>query len=319
MATTALVRVEETARLKPFLGRVISYVRQSRSDNTLRGYKSDWRHFSAFSESLGIEPMPATPEMVASYLSACADSGLKAGSIQRRVSAITAMHQAAGHASPTSNATVKLCLAGIRRALGTHQEGKTPALTADLAAMCSHLPSDLLGIRDRAILLIGFAGAFRRSELVGLNVEDLQFGDDGVRILIAHSKTDQEGAGQVVGIARGMSLCPVAALQAWLSAAGITTGPVFRSVTRHGEIKSSRLTDQVVALVVKRYSTGAGIEAAKYSGHSLRAGLVTQAALNRVPEYVIMRQTRHKSTEMLRRYIRDAALFRDNASAQLGL
>jgi site-specific recombinase XerC len=144
---------------------------------------------------------------------------------------------------------------------------KNPAITTDIAAMCSHLPSGLLGIRDRAILLDGFAGAFRLSELVGLDYEDLEFGDIGIRVTIRRSKTDQDGAGQVVGIARGVKLCPVEALQAWLWAAAVTNGPVFRAVTRHGCVEPDRLTDQVVALVVKRYSAAAGLESAKYSGH----------------------------------------------------
>jgi site-specific recombinase XerD len=319
LAAVGLIPIDGTVNVSQLRDSVRGYVNQSRSKNTLRGYRADWQHFVAFSEVLAEEAMPARPENVAAYLSSCADHAPKAGSIQRRVSAIAAMYKAAGYDSPTLSPVVKLCLAGIRRALGTRQEGKKPTLTSDIAAMCSHLPPGLLGIRDRAILLIGFAGGFRRSELVGLNFGDLQFGDDGVRIMIAHSKTDQEGAGQVVGIARGMNLCPVAALQAWLSAASITYGPAFRSVTRHGHVEPDRLTDQVVAMVVKRYSAAAGLDPAKYSWHSLRAGLVTQAALNGVSEHAIMRQTRHKSTEMLRRYIRDANLFGDNASGRLGL
>jgi site-specific recombinase XerD len=180
----ALILPQEVPSLAmaPFLRRALSYAYQSRSTNTLRGYQSDWRSFSWFSEGLGIEPMPARPDTVASYLSACADSGLKAGTIQRRAAAIAAMHRAAGYDSPTSSAAVKLCLAGIRRVLGTRETGKSPAITTDIAAMCSHLPSGLLGIRDRAILLNGFAGAFRRSELVALDVEDLEFGDLGLRV-----------------------------------------------------------------------------------------------------------------------------------------
>jgi integrase len=199
------------------------------------------------------------------------------------------------------------------------QEGKAPALTADVAAMVSRTPDNLLGLRDRALLLFGFAGAFRRSELVGLEIEDLTFTEDGVKVLIRRSKTDQDGAGQVVGIARGVNLCPVAALRAWFEASGITSGPIFRPVNRHGQIQPHAITAQVVALVVKRYAEAAGLDAGKYAGHSLRAGLVTSAAMNGVPEYVIQRQTRHKSTAMLRRYIRDASLFRDNASARVGL
>ena len=160
MAAAVLIPLKEASSLAPFLGRVRSYVHQSRSKNTLRGYRADWRNFCEFTEALGADPMPARPEVVSSYLSACADSGMKAGSIQRRLSAIAAMHSAAGYDSPTARASVKLCLAGIRRALGTRQQGKTPALTADIAAMCSHLPPGLLGTRDRALLLFGFAGAF---------------------------------------------------------------------------------------------------------------------------------------------------------------
>ena len=189
---------------------------------------------------------------------------------------------------------------------------------ADIAALLASLPDSLLGIRDRALLLVGFAGAFRRFELVALNVEDLEFTKEGLKVLIRCSKTDQEGEGQPIGIAHGMNLCPVKALDAWLAAAGITEGPVFRSVTRGGKIKG-RLSDRAVALAVKRYARAAGLDAAKYAGHSLRAGFVTQAVINQVPEVTIMKQTRHKSADMLRRYVRETTLFRDNASARVGL
>jgi integrase len=235
------------------------------------------------------------------------------------VSAIAANHTAAGFDSPTGKAAVKLTIGGIRRALGTHQEGKESALTADIASMVAKIPAGPKGVRDRALLLIGFSGAFRRSELVGLNVEDLEFGADGVKIHIRKSKTDQEGAGQTIGIAHGGALCPVRALKAWLEASDIITGPVFRGVTRHGRIQPGRLTDQVVANVVKASTGAAGLDPARYSGHSLRAGLVTQAAINGVQELAIMKQTRHKSSDMLRKYIRDANLFRENVSARVGL
>jgi site-specific recombinase XerD len=320
MATAApfLVRTDTTA-LTPRLARACDYIENSRAASTLRGYRADVRDFSAFCEAQESTPVPAAPETICAYLSRCADSGLSAGSIQRRVSAITAAHTAGGFDSPTSNAAVRLCLAGIRRQLGVRQQGKAPALTSDVAAMVSHVPAGLLGLRDRALLLVGFAGAFRRSELVALTVEDLEFSEEGLKILIRRSKTDQEGAGQAVGIARGVNLCPVEALRTWLSAAGIKSGPVFCSVSRHGKLSSGGITPQVVALIVKRYATAAGMDARKYAGHSLRAGLVTSAAMNNVAEYVIQRQTRHKSTDMLRRYIRDVSLFRENASARVGL
>jgi site-specific recombinase XerD len=320
MAAALMIPAPAESALAPFLLRARDYIRASRADSTLRGYRADFRDFSDWSEARGFRPLPATPEIICAYLSALADSGkLKMGSIQRRVSAIAAAHMAANLDSPTTSTAVRLCLAGIRRALGVRQEGKTACLTSDLAAMLSHLPAGLVGIRDRALLLVGFAGAFRRSELVALEVEDLTHGEDGVKVLIRKSKTDQEGAGQVVGIAHGTKLCPVDALRAWLSAAGITSGPIFRSVNRHGQVGADALTPQTVALVVKRYAAAAGLDAAKYAGHSLRAGLVTSAAMNNVPTHVIMRQTRHRSAEMVARYIRDVSLFRDNASARVGL
>jgi site-specific recombinase XerD len=293
-------------------------VRASRSPNTLRAYRSDWAHFTAWCARAGVASLPAAAETVASYLTTVADSGLKAGSVQRRVSAIAAMHGAAGHDSPTASTIVKLTISGIRRTLGTHQQGKDPVLTVNLAGMCSHLRPGLLGHRDRAILLVGFAGAFRRAELVGIDVADLQFSADGVKVLIGKSKTDQEGAGQTIGIARGTALCPCTALSTWLMSAGITSGPIFRAI-KHGKVQDGRLRDRTVALIVKRHARLAGLDPSKFAGHSLRAGCVTQAAINGVPEFSIMRQTRHKSSDMLRRYIRDARLFADNASARLGL
>jgi len=320
MAAALMIPAPAPCPPAPFLVRACDYIRASRAESTLRGYRTDFRDFSAWCEKQGFVALPARPETVCAYLATCADSGrLKMGSIQRRVSAIAAAHMAANLDTPTSATAVRLCLAGIRRTLGTRQDGKSPCLTADIAAMLSHLPAGLLGTRDRALLLLGFAGAFRRSELVGLMVEDLTFGDDGVKVLIRRSKTDQEGAGQVVGIAHGTKLCPVAALRAWLAGAGITTGPIFRHVDRHGRLSDAAITPQSVALVVKRYAAAAGLDPRKYAGHSLRAGLVTSAAMNNVATHTIMRQTRHRSAEMVMRYIRDVSLFRDNASARVGL
>ena len=211
----ALVHVEhETAALAPYLARAEAFIRQSRAASTLRGYRSDFADFSAFCATQDLASIPATAETVCCYLSRCADSGLKAGSIQRRVSAIAAAHSAAGQESPTAKTAVRLCLAGIRRALGVRQVGKAPAVTSDVAAMLSHVPPGLLGLRDRAMLLAGFAGAFRRSELVALEVEDLIFGEDGVKVLIRKSKTDQKSANQVIDIAHGAKLCPVDAIKA---------------------------------------------------------------------------------------------------------
>lgn len=318
MSTAVAVISSETMNLARFAPRVTEYVAASRSANTLRGYRSDWAHFQHWCGFVGTSSLPASAETVASYITTAADQGLKSGSVQRRISAIAAFHTAAGYDSPSGKAAVKLTMAGIRRKLGTHQEGKAPVLTIDIAAMLSHGTDSMIGIRDRALLLIGYAGALRRSELVALDFEDIQFTDEGLKVIIRKSKTDQEGAGQTIGIATGGALCPVRALKAWLMAANITSGPLFRAVKRYGFVRG-RLTEQVVANVVKQYAKLAGLDPAKYAGHSLRAGLVTQAAINGVPELAIMKQTRHKSSDMLRKYIRDANLFRENASARVGL
>jgi integrase len=210
---------------------------------------------------------------------------------------------------------------GIRRTKGTAQHGKAPARTQEVRAMVGTCGEDLLGVRDRALLLLGFAGAFRRSELVGLDVEDLSFGRDGLTVTLRRSKTDQEGAGQKVGAPYGSTpaTCPVRNLRAWLDAAHVTAGPVFRGVDRWGHVSAAGLTDKAVALVVKRHAEAAGLDPAQYAGHSLRAGLATAAAEAGVPERVITAQTRHRSLPMVRRYIRDGSLFRENAAAAVGL
>ena len=317
--STAVAVITGGSALQPYVESVARYARASRAESTLRGYRADWADFQRWCHGNGLVSLPGSPGTVAAYISVCADRGdLKAGSIQRRVSAIAAFHTSSGYTSPTASAEARLTLAGVRRTLGTRQEGKAPTLTADLGAMLAKAPNKLIGVRDRALLLIGFAGAFRRSELVALNVEDLDFREDGLKVTIRRSKTDQEGAGQVIGISHGGKLCPVRALRDWLSAAGITTGLIFPRMDRHGNMLD-RMSGETVAIVVKRYAAAAGLDPSKYAGHSLRAGLVTQAAMNGVQELSIMKQTRHKSMDMLRKYIRDTSLFRDNASARVGL
>ena len=234
---------------------------------------------------------------------------------------ISQVHQAAGHETPTTAAPVRLVWAGIRRAKGTQQHGKAPAVTAEIGRMVDTLDDRLLGTRDRALLLIGFAGAFRRSELVGLDVADVHAGHDGLTIIIRKSKTDQEGQGRKVGIPYGSHphTCPVRAHLAWLEKCRLTEGPLFRSVNRHGQLQPARLSDRAVALIVKRAAKEAGLNPDKYAGHSLRAGLATTAAQAGVSERAIMAQTGHKSVLVARRYIRDGSLFRDNAAAQVGL
>jgi integrase len=210
---------------------------------------------------------------------------------------------------------------GIRRTLGTAPQQKAPTLTADIRAMVDATDSGLIGVRDRALILLGFAGAFRRSELVSLDLTDLEFGRDGLTVNLRRSKTDQEGQGRKVGIPYGSNpeTCPVRTVQAWIEQAGITDGAAFRSVNRHGHVQPGRLLGADVARIVKKLAESAVLDPAKYAGHSLRAGHATAAAIAGASERSIMNQTGHRSVQMVRRYIRDGNLFRENSAGKLGL
>jgi integrase len=259
---------------------------------------------------------------VALYLAALAATH-KPATLARRLTSINKAHQAAGLDAPgrMGKAAVGETLKGIRRTLGVAQSGKRPLLTADIRKMIAGLPGGLVGIRDRALLLAGFAGGFRRAELAALDAADISETDDGLLVNLRFSKTDQEGQGRKVALPYGSSkeTCPVRALRTWMERAGITAGPVFRGVDRHGNVGSKGLHKDSIGMIVKRAAAAAGLDPAPYAGHSLRAGLATQAYLNGANEFSIMRQTGHRSVEMVRRYIRDIELFRDNPAAKLGL
>jgi site-specific recombinase XerD len=305
----------------PSLDQVREYVRASKAENTLRGYQSDWRDFCAWCESQGgLCPLPAAADTVAAYIAECAGH-LKPGSIQRRLNAIAEAHKAAGLDSPTHAAIVRNTLKRIRRTLGTAPAQKAPTLTDDIRSIVAATDTGLIGARDRALILLGFAGAFRRSELVGLDVEDCAFGKDGLTVTLRRSKVDQEGQGRGVGIPYGSNpeTCPVRTVQTWLELAGVTAGPLFRSINRHGRVQTGRLSGIDVARVTKKLAARAGLDAAKYAGHSLRAGHATSAAIAGASERSIMRQTGHRSVQMVRRYIRDGSLFRENSAGKLGL
>jgi integrase len=219
------------------------------------------------------------------------------------------------------NAVVSEVWKGIKRKKGIAQHGKKPFLTPDLRCMVCELPDDLRGLRDRALLLAGFAGGFRRSELTALRVEDLETTPDGVIVRLGKSKTDQEGQGRAVALPYGSDpqTCPVRALREWLEQAGLTIGPVFRAIDRHGLVNDKALHPDSIGYLVKRNAGRAGLETVAYAGHSLRAGLATQAAMNGASELAIMKQTGHRSLATVRKYIREGTLFRDNAATKLGL
>lgn len=312
--------VEETAR------RARDYARKANADNTMRAYRADWADFTTWCRDNEVQALPAAPETVALYITARAAGegaqGCKVSTLQRRLSAISRAHRAAGYLGiSTREEPLHSVWKGIRREHGTAQRGKAPVMTDDIKGMVASLPDTLIGTRDRALLLLGFSTAFRRSELVSLDVSDAVFTRDGLIVTLRRSKTDQEGAGRKVGIPyiSRPDMCPVRALQAWIEASGITEGALFRSINRHGQLHPGRLSDQAVAIVVKRAAAAAGLDPAQVAGHSLRAGHATSAAANGAPERVIMAQTGHKSLNMVRRYIRDGSLFRENSAAFLGL
>ncbi len=316
----AAVQLAHLVELGDVAEKAREYVQQSKAANTARAYRSDWQQFQSWCEAHQLVALPAAAETVAMYITDLAES-CRVSTIQRRMVSISQAHHAAGHETPIKDAKVRAVWKGIRRARGTAQQGKAPTTTAEVKAMADRLPDTLMGIRDRAMLLLGFAGAFRRSELVSLDVADVAFTREGMVITLRRSKTDQEGAGYKKGIPFGSNFltCPVRALQDWLRAAAISDGPLFRPVNRHGQLLTGRLSDRGVARMVKRTAAAAGLDPANYSGHSLRAGLATAAAMNGVSERAIMGQTGHRSVAMVRRYIRDANLFRENAAAAVGL
>jgi len=302
------------------LARVHDYIADSVADNTKRGYAADFRQFTRWCEAAGLQHLPAEPATVAAYFSAMADAGKRPSTIDRARAAIKMAHETACASDPTSHKHVTLTLKGIRRRVGTAKARKSPILATDVRAMVAALPDSPIGLRDRALILVGFAGAFRRSEVAGICVEHIEHTAEGIKVFLPRSKTDQEGEGRYVGIKRGdnPATCPVRALAAWCEAAGIANGTIFRRVDRHGRIRGP-ITPQSVALVVKRAAEAAGLDSATYSGHSLRAGCVTQAALNGASEVNIMRQTGHTSHATVRGYIRIANIFTDNVSGLLGL
>lgn len=308
--------------LASYIDHARAYSQASKAPNTRRAYRSDWSAFEAFCRRHTQESLPASPQTVALYASALASAGkVKANTITRSLSAISQAHQLAGLPSPTHEALVRTVMAGIRRLHGTASHGKAPVSPEMLKRLLRHLPDDVRGMRDRALLLMGFAGAFRRSELVALEVKDIQFLPEGLAVTIPHSKTDADGMGEIIGIpfAKDEGACPVRALRAWLANSGVEEGPVFRAVDRWTGVSRRPIESHRVAIIIKQLAAKAGFDAAAFSAHSLRSGLATAAAEGGASERAIMDQTRHRSLRQVRRYIRRGSLFRDNPFQNTGL
>ena len=306
----ALAAAIETAKI---------YAAASKAKNTRRAYSGAWKAFVAWCQSRGLDALPAAAESVAVYLAERADQGAKPASLDLYLAAVSEAHRAAGHPSPRDAAPVRAVRSGIRRTHGTAQQQKAPATVDTLRRMIASLPAGVLGARDAALLLLGFSAALRRSELVGLDVNDITFTVEGAIVALRRSKVDQEGAGRSVAVpfASCADVCPVRRLRAWLDVAGISQGAIFRAVNRHGRVAAERLSDRAVALVVKRSVEKIGLDAKSFAGHSLRAGLATSAALAGKSERSIMQTTGHKSVVMVRKYIRTGEIWRDNAAAGL--
>lgn len=295
------------------LDRAQAYAAEARASRTRAAYTSAFRVFSAWCDEHRLLTLPAEPATVAAYVAHLADTGRKAATINLHVAAIAAVHRAAGLDNPTTAEAVRATVRGIRRTIGTRQARKAPATAETVRKMVRKAPDDLAGLRDRALILLGFAAALRRSELVALDVADLERAPDGIVLHVRRSKTDQDGAGQEIAVPRGSKLKPCEALDAWLATARITSGPVFRPVNKGGAISGERLTDRSVADIVKRYAAAAGLDATLFSGHSLRAGFVTSALAAGADVLKVMHVTRHTQVTTLQKYDRRARAFDDHA------
>lgn len=288
----------------------------TKANHTIDAYESDWNDFCDWCLYHHQTSYPAKPETIVNYINDLADYA-KASTIRRRISAISENYNASGDhvENPCRAWIVKEALIGLTRLKGTVQKGKTPIYWEEIEEMIHRMDlSSLQALRDRAVLLLGFMGAFRRSELAGLDVEDIRKYPQGIVVTIRHSKTDQTSAGQQIGIPylSHSSMDCIHALQEWLTAAGITSGPLFRSFLKNGKVSSRRLSDKSINLIVKKYAASIGLNPEMYGAHSLRHGFATYAALQGVEERLIMKQTRHRSVEMVRRYINEADLFTNN-------
>jgi site-specific recombinase XerD len=305
------------AAMAPDLAAAVDLAKAEKAPSTRKAYASDFGIFKAWCEAKGASALPAEPETVASFLASEAGAGTKPSTIARRVAAIRYAHKLAGLPTPTDSEGVKATVRGIRRTFGGARVRKAPAVAAKMLSMVATAPDRLTGLRDRALLLLGFAGAFRRSELVALDIVDTEETEAGLRVTIRKSKTDQEAEGVTIAIARGDVACPVKALRDWLDAAGLEAGPIFRPINKAGTVATTRLTDRSVANIVKCYAGRAGFDAATFSGHSLRSGFLTSAAGKGASIFKMMDVSRHKSVETLRGYVRDAELFKDHAGTGL--
>lgn len=299
--------------------RARAFAAELRAANTRRAYRAAFADYGAWCERVGLEALSADPASVGMYLASLPERGLRLATIRLRLSAIVAAHRACGRALDLKHPAIAQVMSGIARSLGSRPTRVAPVLAEDLAAMAQSLPDTPLGIRDRILLVVGFGAALRRSELVALDLADLTVTRAGLKVLVRASKADQIGAGEEVGISRSADprLCPLATLDAWLAVRGGMPGPLLVRIGKAGRTSLDRLSDRGVARAVKAAAAAAGLDPALYSGHSLRAGLATSASNAGADLMHIMNQTRHRSVDVARRYVRDAEIWRNNVTSLL--
>jgi integrase len=295
----------------------MAYAAAEKATATREAYATDWRQFAEWCDQRGACPLPARAGLVAAFLAHLADSGRRSSTIGRKAAAIGYRHKMAGvDPLPTASEGVKATLRGIRRTIGAAPQGKAPAVAeviTKMVALCD--PATMIGRRDIGLLSFGFASACRRSELAALLVSDLEEVADGLRVTIRRSKGDQEGLGQQIAIPRGYYLRPVEALQTWLAAAEITSGPVFRSVKLGGKVSDAALSSDAFSRIVKKHAERIGLDPAAFGAHSMRSGFLTSSAESGASIFKMMEQSRHRSMDTLKNYIRARDLFREHAGA----
>jgi len=300
-------------------------LKNSKANNTIRAYKSDFRDFELFCVKNSFKSLPTEPSVVSLYLTYLSTKDAKISTLKRRLVSISIIHKLKGHYLDTKHPSIIENIMGIKRRKGTNQKGKKPILINSLKMIIKVIDEqkkeEIKKLRDRSIILIGFSGGFRRNEIVSLNFDDLDFVPEGLKIRIKRSKTDQFGEGAIKALPyfENQQYCPVVSLEKWLKISKINTGPLFRRFSKSLKLSENRLSDQTVALLIKEYLELAGIDSKNYSGHSLRSGFATSAAESGAEERSIMAMTGHKSTEMVRRYIKEANLFKNNALNKIKL
>ena len=305
--------------LKALQDETLLNLKSSKANNTIRAYKSDFRDFGLFCSKNSFRSLPSDPRTVSLYLTYLSSKEIKFSTLKRRLVSIGVIHKLKGHYLDTKHPSIIENIMGIKRRKGSIQKGKKPLLINILKTLVnvidSKISEEIKRLRDRSIILIGFSGGFRRNEIVSLDYDDLEFVLEGLKINLKRSKTDQFGEGTIKGLPyfNNSQYCPVISVKKWIEISNIKSGPLFRRFSKGSKLTENRLTDQTIALLIKNYLRLAGIDNNNYSAHSLRSGFATSAAEAGAEERSIMAMTGHKSTEMVRRYIKEANLFKNNA------